>query len=366
MHQAAAPRLQVVRNALGDVHEWVDETLGSGHQTVTECLLRGSLCVNPCSGGIVTQEAWPRIAVMGAGAVGCYFGGMFARAGAPVTLIGRAPHIEVIARAGLCLESVRFQEQIRVAASTEAAAARGAEIVLLCVKTVDTEEAAKALTPHLGSGAVVVSLQNGVDNVERIRAAAGIEAIPASVYVAAEMTAPGCVKHTARGDLIIGDPSGLHRTEASRAQQLDRLAAIFNRAGIPCRVSENIAADLWTKLIMNCAYNAISALSRARYGRMVSSPWTRELMRQVVEETLAVRRAAGVHMPEVDLVEAAWKLADTMPNAMSSTAQDLARGKRTEIDSLNGYVARRGAELGIATPVNATLHALVKLLEEAA
>jgi 2-dehydropantoate 2-reductase len=116
---------------------------------------------------------------------------------------------------------------------------------------------------------------------------------------------------------------------------------------------------------MNCAYNAISALSRSRYGRMVRSPWTRELMRQVIEEVVAVGRAAGVRFPDVNLVEAGLTLAETMPNAISSTAQDLARGKRTEIDSLNGYVARRGAELGVATPVNQTLHALVKLLEEA-
>jgi len=196
--------------------------------------------------------------------------------------------------------------------------------------------------------------------------AAGIEAIPASVYVAAEMTAPGCVKHTARGDLVIGDLSGLQGTDESRRHQLGRLATLFGRAGISCTVSENIAGELWTKLIMNCAYNAISALSRSRYGRMVRSPWTRELMRQVIEEVVAVGRAAGVQFPSVNLVEAGLTLAETMPNAISSTAQDLARGKRTEIDSLNGYVARRGAELGVATPVNQTLHALVKLLEEAA
>ena len=303
---------------------------------------------------------------MGAGALGCYFGGMFARAGAPVTLIGRAQHVEAMARAGLFFDSIHFRQQIPVSASTDAADVRDAEIVLLCVKTVDTEEAAKSLAPHLASGAVVVSLQNGVDNVGRIRSATGIKAIPASVYVAAEMTAPGCVKHTARGDLVIGDLSGLHGTDEPRRQRLERLATLFGRAGISCTVSENIASELWTKLIMNCAYNAISALSRSRYGRMVRSPWTRELMRQVIEEVVAVGRAAGVRFPDVNLVEAGLTLAETMPNAISSTAQDLARGKRTEIDSLNGYVARRGAELGVATPVNQTLHALVKLLEEAA
>lgn len=312
------------------------------------------------------EDKWPRIAVMGAGALGCYFGGMFARAGAPVTLIGRPQHVEAIARAGLFFDSIHFREQIPVSASTNASAVRDAEIVLLCVKTVDTEEAAKSLAPHLRRGSVLVSLQNGVDNVERIRSATGIEAIPASVYVAAEMTAPGCVKHTARGDLVIGDLSGLHRTGEPRGRQLQRLATLFGRAGISCTVSGNIAGELWTKLIMNCAYNAISALSRSRYGRMVRSPWTRELMRQVIEEVVAVGRAAGVQFPSINLVEAGLNLAETMPNAISSTAQDLARGKRTEIDSLNGYVARRGAELGITTPVNQTLHALVKLLEEAA
>ena len=148
---------------------------------------------------------------------------------------------------------------------------------------------------------------------------------------------------------------------------MEAIAALFVRAGVPCRVSPQIAVDLWTKLIMNCAYNAISALSRTRYGPIARDPGTREVVRQAVEETIAVARAAAVALPESGLVEAAWKLGEhAMENAVSSTAQDLARGKRTEIDSLNGYVVRRGAELGVPTPVNQTLHALVKLLEESA
>jgi 2-dehydropantoate 2-reductase len=301
---------------------------------------------------------------MGAGAVGCYFGGMLARAGAPVTLIGRPQHVEAITRNGLLLESIHFHEHIPVSASTDVAAVRNAEIVLLCVKTPDTEEVARSLAPHLANGAIVLSLQNGVDNVERMRAAARIEAIAAVVYVAAEMTAPGCVKHGGRGDLIIGDLRRNHRSDSSRRQTLEHVAALFTRAGVPCRVSEDIEADLWTKLIMNCAYNAISALTRARYGRIAADPPLCDVMRQIVEEALAVAHAAGVRMANTGLVDAAWKLAGTMPAAISSTAQDILRGRRTEIDSLNGYVARGGAELNVATPVNQTLHALVKLLEE--
>jgi 2-dehydropantoate 2-reductase len=307
----------------------------------------------------VPDEAWPTVAVLGAGAVGCYFGGMLARAGAPVTLIGRPPHVEVLQRDGLWLEGRGFQQRVGVAASAAPGAARGAAVVLLCVKTPDTEEAARSLAPHLAPGALVLSLQNGVDNVERIRRAGGIEALPAVVYVAAAMTGPGRVRHSGRGDLVVGDPRGARRDE------LERLAEHFTRAGVPCAVSDAIGAELWTKMALNCAYNAVSALGRARYGRVVRDPGARELLRLAVEETAAVARACGVDLSERDLVEAAFRLGEAMSEATSSTAQDIARGKRTEIDALNGYVARRGAELGVPTPVNHTLHALVKLLEQA-
>jgi len=312
----------------------------------------------------LAENVWPRIAVLGAGAVGCYFGGMLARAGAPVTLIGRTPHVGAIAQHGLFLEGLHFQQYIPVSASTRVSAVHDAEIVLFCVKTLDTEEAAKSLAPHLAPGAVLISLQNGVDNVERIRSAAKIDAFAAVVYVAAAMTAPGRVKHSGRGDLILGDLPGRVEENGHRQRQLERLASLFERAGVPCRVSENVEGELWTKMIINCAYNAISALGRAKYHRAGGNPLTREVMIKVVEEALAVARAAGVRLPEINMVETALEISKSMANATSSTAQDLARGKRTEIDSLNGYLVRRGAELGVATPVNQTLHALVKLLEE--
>lgn len=297
------------------------------------------------------------VAVLGAGAVGCYFGGMLARAGVPVTLIGRARHVDAINAHGLFLDGLRFQERIPVSATTDASAARDADIVLFCVKTVDTESAAKLPGPD----SLVVSLQNGVDNVARIRAVTGIEAIPAVVYVAAAMTAPGRVKHSGRGDLVIGDVWGNKRLRSS----LSDIAAMFERAQVPCRVSESVEGELWTKMIINCAYNAISALGRAKYAALVRHPVTRDLMQQVTEEAISVARAGGVRLPDVDLMDAVWRIGDAMAEATSSTAQDIARGNRTEIDSLNGYIVRRGAELGVSTPANETLHALIKLREAA-
>ncbi|HEY6937902.1 MAG TPA: 2-dehydropantoate 2-reductase [Terriglobales bacterium] len=301
----------------------------------------------------------PPVAVLGAGAVGCYFGGMLARGGTPVTLIARPQRAEAIQRDGLFIDAVHFQGRVPVVASADLGTVRSAQFVLFCVKTVDTESAALQLRPHLAPGALVISLQNGVDNVERIRSASGIEAVRGVVYVAAEMTGPAQVKHSGRGDLILAE-----EMDPVRLAKVQALARLFEHAGVPCRVSGQIEVEQWTKMVMNCAFNAISALARANYGAIAHSTLVHQVMKQAITEAVAVARAAGVPVNDVDMQAAGSKLGDAMARATSSTAQDIVRGKPTEIDSLNGYIARRGKELGVATPVNQTLHALVKLLEE--
>lgn len=295
-----------------------------------------------------------RVAFVGAGAVGCYFGGMLARAGVPVTLIGRQAHVDAIRREGLHLERAEFQEYIPVDASTDLAAISDAGIVVLCVKTTDTETAAAALAPQLARDAIVVSFQNGVDNVERMERAAGIAAIPAVVYVACAMSGPGRVKYNGRGDIVIGGPS----------EAAGRISKIFGQAQIPCRISENVARELWTKLAMNCAYNGISAVTHARYRFLTEDSKIRGVMEELIEEVLSVAAACGVILPDREhLAEQAFKLGETMATATSSTEQDITRGRATEIDSLNGYVVRRGKELGVPAPVNSTVYALVKFME---
>jgi 2-dehydropantoate 2-reductase len=165
-----------------------------------------------------------------------------------------------------------------------------------------------------------------------------------------------------RGELVIGGVSG----SESAVLASTGTAAVFERAGVRCTVSDNIDGELWTKLVINCAYNALSALTRLQYGPMVASPWSRELMPRVVDEAVAVARADGVRLGTEGLLARVMGVGESMPGQISSTAQDIALGKPTEIDALNGYVADRGAALGVPTPVNRTLHALVKLLEIAA
>lgn len=292
-----------------------------------------------------------KVAVMGAGAVGCYYGGMLARAGHEVVLIGRLQHVMAITNEGLRLQTLTFDEHIRVAASTHASAVAGAQLVLFCVKSTDTESAANEIKPHLEAGALVMTLQNGVENADRLRTILAHEVAAAVVYVATEMAGPGHVRHHGRGELVI-EPSS----------QSEAMAETFIAAHIPTKISTNVRGELWAKLVLNCAYNALSAITQMPYGALAHSPGVNEAMNDVVAECLAVAKADGVEIPG-DVDAAVKGIAATMPAQYSSTAQDVARGKHSEIDHLNGLIVRRGDALGVPVPANRLLHTLVKTIE---
>jgi 2-dehydropantoate 2-reductase len=300
---------------------------------------------------------WPRIAVVGAGAVGGYFGGTLARAGAPVVFIGREHFVDAVNRNGLVLDKFEGLHHIEAKATTDMSAVRDCSLILFCLKANATSIAAAQMAPFVRPDAAVVCLQNGVDNAERVHAATNVLSLPAVVYVAVSIPQPGRVKHLARGDLIIGPPS----------EKTKEVAKVFDRAGIPCQISDNIQGQLWVKLLCNCALNAISALGRVTYGEIRQDDNAMKLMERVVDEVLAVARAAGVMMPGVHDREsgmaAAMEIATQMADAFSSTAQDLDRQRMTEIDALNGYIVRRGADLGVPVPINNALFTLVKLAE---
>ena len=303
-------------------------------------------------------QEWPRIAVVGAGAVGGYFGGMFARAGAPTVFVGRRHFADAVNSRGLVLDKSEGQERMRVRATTEMSAVRDCSLILFCVKANDTQETANQMAPFLRPDATVVCLQNGVDNADQVRAAASVVVLSAAVYVAVSMPEPSRVKHLARGDLIIGPPS----------ERTTQVANLFISAGMSCRISDNIEGELWLKLLCNCALNAISALGHARYGQIAQNSDAKLLMQHIVDEVLAVAHGGGVVLPGIRDREsgmaAALEIATQMAGALSSTAQDLDRGRPTEIDALNGCIARLGARLGVPTPVNHALFTLVKLAEQ--
>jgi 2-dehydropantoate 2-reductase len=312
--------------------------------------------------GFVTDR-FHAVAVVGAGAVGSFYGAMLARAGHRVTLIGRAAHVQAIERDGLRLDMAGRVEVVRLGASTELAAVRGADLVLFCVKSTDTDEVARQTAPHLDPGAVVLSLQNGVENAPTIARHVRQTVVPAVVYVATAMPEPGTVKHFGRGDLVIGALNARAAHDAAIARMLQAVVDLFATAGVPVTISNDVMAELWSKLMVNCAYNAISALAQAPYAKLAALPEVREVQDAVVREVVALAQADGVDLKLEPSLRAVESIAVAMPGQLSSTAQDVARRKPSEIDHLNGFVARRGRELGIPTPVNQTLHALVKLVE---
>jgi 2-dehydropantoate 2-reductase len=179
------------------------------------------------------------------------------------------------------------------------------------------------------------------------------------------MAGPGHVHHNGRGDVLLGDWFPHRPDAAARAERLKSVVDALQRGSIQASLAQDIRATLWTKLAMNCGYNALSALCRARYERLVATEASRRLMRTIVEELVAVGQKDGVSL-DFDLVlEQVMDLAAGFPAAISSTGQDIAQGRPTEIDDLNGYVARRGRALGVPTPLNETLQWMIKVLEEA-
>lgn len=301
--------------------------------------------------------------VVGAGAVGSFYGAMLARAGHAVTLVGRAPHVQAIADRGLRLHISGQIHTVSLAASTDLAVAGGADLVLFCVKSPDTDGVARQLAPLLKPDALVISLQNGVDNAETLARHLTQAVAPAAVYVATAMPAPGEVHHHGQGHLVIGPINAAAAADAALMSRLQSVVDLFASAEVSVRVSPDVFGELWRKLIVNCAYNAVSGLTRQPYGRMADLPAIVDLQRAVVREAVAVAQAAGQTIDLDASMAAMAAIATTMPGQRSSTAQDMARGRPTEIDHLNGFVVRRGAELGVPTPLNQALHALVKLVD---
>ena len=288
---------------------------------------------------------------MGAGAVGCYFGAALAQAGHEVWLVGRESFVQAVRTEGLVVESGAALVRVHIEATTDPAACASADVVLFCVKSADTAAAGRQLAPWLRAECPVLSLQNGVDNPQRLAAVLGRPVVPVAVYVAVQMVGPAHVKHLGRGDLIMGRFAGS-----------DAVAQAFMAAKIPVRVSDEVVTAQWQKLITNCAYNALSAITHLPYGPLVQVPGVPQVMSEVAAEAVAVGRAMGVALPDLDLLPI-LELGTTMAGQYSSTAQDLARRKPTEIDYLNGYIVRQGSALGIATPANRVLLTLVRALE---
>ena len=271
--------------------------------------------------------------------------------------------MQAISRNGLKLDlaTSSTKEIIQIEASTELSSLHTADLVLFCVKSTDSASVALQIAPYLSPNALMMSLQNGVENSNLIAQQVANVVIPCVVYVATEIPAPGCVKHHGRGDLVIGTMQSSRLSDPQKT--LQAIVELFASAQVSVQISTNVMAELWSKLMINCAFNAISGLAQIQYGKLAALEPVRSTQTALVKEVIAVAKADGIHLSETLALQAVEQISVTMGSQKSSTAQDMARSKPSEIDHLNGFIVRRGMALGVATPVNQALFALVKLVE---
>jgi 2-dehydropantoate 2-reductase len=289
------------------------------------------------------------IAIMGSGGVGGYFGGRLAASGEEVSFIARGKHLEAMTKSGLRIDSPKGNLHLpRVRASDDPKTLGTADVVLFTVKMYDVPTAAEFIRPLIGPDTVVITLQNGVEAVDLVSDVVGREHVAGGVaYVAAVITEPGVIKHTALDKLIFGELDG------RRSDRLTRFEQACDRAGFESLLSERIEVDLWSKFSRLSVFSGMTAVTRSPIGPLRSDPQLLAMVKAACEETIAVGRARGVPIPDALMEEILTMMLQTLPpEAKSSMLEDLERGKRLELPWLSGGVVRLGTEVGVPTPIH--------------
>jgi 2-dehydropantoate 2-reductase len=302
-----------------------------------------------------------KIVMLGAGAMGGLFGGLCAEAGHDVWLLEIRPDIvRAVNARGLWLKGLSGDRNIKQIVATDSADRIGpAEIVFVFVKATATEAAVSQALALFNRKTIVVTLQNGLGNVEKIAAHVPTKRIIAGATThGATLVAPGRIRHAGSGATIIGRPDG--KIDA----HLTRLAELLNQAGIETTVSPNISGVIWDKLLVNVGVNALTALTRLRNGQLLDFPETAEIMDLAVQEALLVARAKGIELLHADPVAHTRTVCELTTANQSSMLQDILHHRLTEIDVINGAIVREGQKFGIPTPVNTVLANLIAVIEK--
>lgn len=298
-----------------------------------------------------------RVVVMGAGAMGSWAGALLAKAGHDVTLVARREHAAVVNANGLHV-SGKTTLHVRVKAVERAADAPVPDLLVLSVKAYDTARALQDARALLGQRTRVLSMQNGLGNVEQVAEAVDERRAFAAVTThGVTFVEPGHVRHAGVGYFRVGSPSNEHA--AAR-----ELTQIFQQAGLDAEFTDRVLGEVWAKVVVNASINPLTAITGLQNGALLEMAPLRELMQRVVEEAVDVARAEGAPLPDDDLLLRARRVAELTAQNKSSMLQDVERGRRTEIDAICGEIVARGLRRGIDTPVNMTLTALVKGIEE--
>jgi 2-dehydropantoate 2-reductase len=299
-----------------------------------------------------------RIAIVGAGGQGGFFGGLLAASGQDVTLIDRGAHLEAILRNGLTLRPLDGDPTVvRVPATDDPGSVGRRDLVFMCVKTYDLTDALAGAAPLVGPETVILSVQNGIDAPDAIAGAFGADRVLAGVsYVASRIEEPGVISFGGvTGRLMVGE------LEGGRSERSERVVSTFRSAGLDAQVSVGIRTVLWEKLILLCATGGVMAFLRLPWGPVLDSRAGRELARGVMEEAEAVAVASGADLAEGTAARVFdFARANVGRSTRSSMLQDLLAGRRLELDALNGTVVRLGRALGVPTPLNTTVCAALE------
>lgn len=290
---------------------------------------------------------------MGAGALGCYFGGRMEAGGADVSYIARGAHLAALQESGLKVKSPFGDFEIPKVRATDTPGEIGpVDLVMFLVKLYDTDAAAKAMAPLLGPDTAVVSFQNGIDAWERIGAIVGPQrVIGGTAVIPADIRAPGLISHNGPfAKLTFGE---FDRSDSQRCRDL---LAIATGAGVDAEMTDDIEVAIWRKFLVLSALSAITTLVRSPVGPIRSNPESWPLFEAAIRETFAVGRKACPRLPE-DAIDGAFEMATGLPDTMrASMLDDLERGKRLELAHLSGAVMRLGHEHGVATPTHAVAY----------
>ena len=301
-----------------------------------------------------------KILIMGAGAVGCYYGARLQQAGEDVTLCARGDNLRALKEHGLDVKSFKGDFQVKVSATGDPREFAPYDLILFAVKSYDTEPAAQQLKGCLTPDGILMTIQNGVENEEILCRFFRRECVMGgNSRIGAQIVAPGKLLHTALGVIEFGELDG---RDTPRAQ---RLKALFERAGILGELSTDLKAIRWYKLMGNNSTNSVSALTRTTLGQMLDDPDGYQLVRTLMLETLAVGRAEGANVVDE---RADWQLEQIYKalNAhaiKTSTLQDLEKGKPLEYEAISGAVVRAARRHNMRVPATETVYTLLKLLE---
>ncbi len=300
-----------------------------------------------------------KIVIVGPGAIGSLLAAYLTKKKDEVWLLDKdKSRAKRINDSGIKLEGVSGNWQAKVKVRDKASEIGSADFVIICVKSYDTQKSLRGLKALLKSESLIVTLQNGIGNIELINDAfSNHELAAGSTNMGATLLAPGHIRHAGLGETVLG------RLDGKITSQLRLLREIFNSCGLVTRICRDIKGLLWSKLIINVGINALTALTGLNNGKLIEYEWTHKIMKDAVTEAIKVAKRKRIKIIFDDPLGKIESVCEATAKNVSSMLQDVIRKKKTEVDFINGVIVRQGQSLGIATPINVVLYDLVKTIE---